>query len=78
MSASSLANQKLSVAPPKGCQAPDRNEQFEYINAKEQELMDAGEPMISVDTKKKENIGNLKNPGTKYQKQKAPPYCLGP
>lgn len=53
-----------------GKPAQDRNEQFEYINAKAQEFIEAGEPVISVDTKKKENLGNFKNPGTEYRKQK--------
>lgn len=62
-------NKKMEQA---GKPAPDRNEQFEYINAKAQEFIDAGEPVISVDTKKKENLGNFKNPGTEYRKQKDP------
>lgn len=59
-----------------GKPAPDRNEQFEYINAKAQEFINAGEPVISVDTKKKENLGNFKNPGTEYRKQKDPRIVL--
>ena len=59
-----------------GNSAPDRNEQFEYINAKAQEFIDAGEPVISVDTKKKENIGNFKNSGTEYRKHKDPRIVL--
>ena len=51
-----------------GKPAPDRNGQFEYINAKAQEFIDADEPVISVDTNKKENLGNFKNPGTEYRK----------
>ena len=38
-----------------GKPAPDRNEQFEYINAKAQEFIDAGESVVSVDTKKKKS-----------------------
>lgn len=59
-----------------GNPAPDRNEQFEYINAKAQEFIDVGEPVISVDTKKKENIGNFKNSGTEYRKHKDPRIVL--
>lgn len=59
-----------------GKPAQDRNEQFEYINAKAQEFIEAGEPVISVDTKKKENLGNFKNPGTEYRKQKDPRVVL--
>jgi len=42
---------------------PDRNAQFEYINQKTQERLAAGSPAISVDTKKKELVGNYKNAG---------------
>ncbi len=59
-----------------GKPAPDRNEQFEYINAKAQEFINADEPVISVDAKKKENLGNFKNPGTEYRKQKDPQIVL--
>ena len=46
-----------------GAQNPDRNAQFEHINAKAIEFQEKGQPVISVDTKKKENIGNYKNKG---------------
>ena len=42
---------------------PDRNAQFEYINAKVVAAQAQQQPVISVDTKKKELIGNFKNPG---------------
>ena len=48
---------------------PDRNAQFEYINTHAQEFLNCGDPVISVDTKKKENIGNFKNSGTEYRKK---------
>jgi hypothetical protein len=41
----------------------DRNAQFEHITAQRQAFQDAGWPIISVDTKKKELIGNFKNAG---------------
>jgi len=44
-----------------GINHPDRNAQFEYIDAKARALQAAGEPVISVDTKKKELIGEFKN-----------------
>lgn len=47
-------------------QHPDRNEQFEHINSKVKEFQDKGQPVISVDTKKKELIGNFKNNGKEY------------
>lgn len=46
-----------------GAAHPDRNRQFEYIAAQKQAFLSAGQPVISVDTKKKELIGNFKNAG---------------
>ena len=42
---------------------PDRDAQFNYINKKSHEFQQFGAPVISVDTKKKESIGNFKNGG---------------
>ena len=50
-----------------GEQHPDRDAQFRYINDISAEFLKAGEPVISIDTKKKENIGNLKNNGAEYR-----------
>lgn len=44
----------------------DRNEQFEHINQQAHEFQDKSQPVISVDTKKKEIIGNFKNNGREY------------
>lgn len=55
---------------------PDRNEQFEYINKQAQKFMDEEEPVISIDTKKKELIGNFKNNGTEYCKKGQPTEVL--
>lgn len=49
-----------------GVSHPDRDAQFEHINARVLEFQAAGQPVISVDTKKKELIGNYKNAGTDY------------
>src|ERR1700687_2217933 len=46
-----------------GGKHPDRNAQFEKINALVKEFQTDGQPAISVDTKKKENIGDFKNAG---------------
>jgi transposase len=51
---------------------PDRNKQFEYINDTAKEFIAAGEPVISVDTKKKEMIGNYANNGEEYRPVKTP------
>lgn len=50
----------------------DRNEQFEYINKKALSFMDDSCPVISVDCKKKELIGNFKNNGVEYEEKKNP------
>ena len=49
-----------------GSQHPDRNLQFEYIAAQKAAFRAQGLPIISVDTKKKELIGNFKNPGQEW------------
>ena len=49
-----------------GASHPDRDAQFEHINTKVLAAEAAGQPVISVDTKKKELIGNYKNAGTDY------------
>jgi hypothetical protein len=46
---------------------PDRDAQFQIINTTAKEFIEAGNPVISVDTKKKENIGNFKNNGREYR-----------
>lgn len=52
---------------------PDRDQQFSFINEKAKDFQKRNQPVISVDTKKKENIGNFKNNGREYhQKGKAP------
>jgi len=45
---------------------PDRNAQFEYINGKVKRFLARQQPVISVDTKKKERVGNFKNSGRSY------------
>jgi Rhodopirellula transposase DDE domain len=50
-----------------GSSHPDRNAQFEHINAGVVAAQAAGQPVISVDTKKKELVGNFKNGGSDYR-----------
>lgn len=50
-------------------QKEDRNKQFEYINEMIRKFAKMENPSISVDTKKKEPIGNFKNPGTRYKRE---------
>ena len=49
-----------------GASHPDRNAQFEYINASVQRFLDRGQPAISVDAKKKEKVGDFKNGGEEW------------
>ena len=55
-----------------GKQNPDRDEQFSFINSKVIEFQNKNQPVISVDTKKKELIGNFKNKGQEYAPLKSP------
>lgn len=48
---------------------PQRNQQFRYLKRVQQCFVNAGHPVISVDTKKKELIGNYKNAGTRWAHQ---------
>jgi len=57
------ANRKTA----EGKQHPDRNEQFEFINLLAEENLKAGNPVISVDAKKKELVGNFKNAGQQWR-----------
>jgi len=50
----------------------DRDAQFAHINQRVQEQVAAAEPAISVDTKKKELVGDFKNPGREWQPQGQP------
>jgi hypothetical protein len=55
-----------------GTSHPDRDTQFAHINATVQAAMAAGEPAISVDTKKKELVGDFKNPGRELRPKGQP------
>jgi hypothetical protein len=55
-----------------GSRHPDRNAQFEHINRQVIAAQAAGHPVISVDTKKKELIGNFKNGGSDYRPKGLP------
>jgi hypothetical protein len=50
-----------------GAAHPDRDAQFEHINAQAQAFQARGQPVISVDTKKKELVGAFKNGGREWQ-----------
>lgn len=55
-----------------GAQHPDRDAQFEHINRRSRLFLRAGDPVISVDTKKKELVGNFKNGGREWRPQGDP------
>jgi len=55
-----------------GNQSPDRNAQFEHINARVAAALAAGQPVISVDTKKKELVGQFKNGGREWHREGEP------
>ncbi len=55
-----------------GSQHPDRNAQFEHINETIRRQLETNEPVISVDTKKKELVGSYKNGGRELRAQRDP------
>ena len=68
MNYSLQANRKTT----EGKQHPDRNAQFEYINKSVQAQQRRGQPVISVDTKKKELVGDFENKGQEWHPQGNP------
>jgi transposase len=60
-----------------GKQHPDRNEQFQYINNMVKKALKDGQPVLSIDTKKKELIGNYKNAGQQWRKSDDPVIVNG-
>jgi len=60
-----------------GTDHPDRDAQFRYINERVRRAMAAGRPVISVDTKKKELIGNYENKGRQWRKSKSAEHVNG-
>jgi transposase len=55
-----------------GSSHPDRNAQFEHIHAQVKQFQDRGDPVISVDTKKKELVGNFKQAGRAWRPEGQP------
>ena len=62
------ANRKMR----EGSSHPDRNAQFEYINRQVRAFQKQQQPVISVDTKKKELVGEFKNPGVEWHPKGQP------
>ena len=65
----SLQTNKKTI---EGTSHPDRDQQFNYINEKCKEFQKENQPVISVDTKKKEYIGNFKNGGKELSPKNDP------
>jgi transposase len=59
---------QLNRKEKEGGEHTDRDAQFEFINNKVEQFISGGKAAVSVDTKKKENIGNYKNGGREYHK----------
>jgi transposase len=68
MGYSMQANQKKL----EGKQSPDRDAQFLFINTKVKQFQEKMQPVISVDAKKKENIGEYKNQGKEWERKGQP------
>src|SRR5208283_2073138 len=51
---------------------PDRNAQFEHINEQVQRVQKRGQPVVSIDTKKKELVGDFKNAGQEWRPEDEP------
>lgn len=65
---------KVNVKRLTGAPHPDREAQFQHIQAQKEAFLQAGLPVISVDSKKKEFIGNFKNPGRQWRQEAEPVY----
>src|SRR6202022_5107690 len=52
-----------------GTQHPDRNAQFQYLNEQVKQFLAAGQPVVCMDAKKKELVGDFKNGGCEWQPQ---------
>lgn len=60
-----------------GADHPDRDDQFKHINKTVKKFLSAKSPVISVDTKKKELVGNYKNPGKEWEVKGTPKEVNG-
>jgi hypothetical protein len=63
---------QANVKTKEGRAPPERDEQFRYINRLAQEFVAAGEPVISVDAKKRERVGAFKNAGRRWRPKGKP------
>jgi len=63
---------QANVKSQEGKSHPDRDSQFQYLNRQIAAFAASGDPVISVDTKKKERVGEFKNPGATWRKSGQP------
>ena len=63
---------QANVKTLEGPQHPDRDAQFRHINAQVKAFVRSGDPVVSVDTKKKELVGGFKNAGRRWQPRGEP------
>ena len=63
---------QANVKTLEGSSPPERDAQFRYLNAQVRKFLARGEPVLSVDTKKKERVGAFKNPGRTWRPQGTP------
>lgn len=63
---------QVNAKSKEGRSPAERDEQFRYINAQVTDFQRRGNPVLSVDTKKKEQVGNFKNGGKTYRKKGVP------
>ncbi len=63
---------QINVKTKEGGSVQERDSQFRYINEQVKIFMNNGDPVISVDTKKKEKVGDFKNPGSTWRKKGQP------
>jgi DDE family transposase len=63
---------QANVKSLEGAQHPDRDAQFRYLNTQVKAFVRSGNPVVSVDTKKKELVGAFKNGGRRWQPQGEP------
>jgi len=63
---------QANVKTLEGSSPPERDAQFRYLNAQVRQFLARGEPVLSVDTKKKERVGAFKNPGRTWRPQGTP------
>jgi hypothetical protein len=67
---------QANVKTLEGSPHPDRDKQFRYINGQVKKFIRSGDPVVSVDTKKKELVGSFRNQGQRWRKKGKPDEVL--